>query len=208
MLMFLGTVNMNSASVESNTSNFQREERYDRRVPAPGNAKLRGEKKTLVMQNFMAYSVHPLLIYSPRGAYFIFLVTFLHSNMWDNKMFTYLGNKFYILLYWGWGGQLSKIFSLKECLVFTLQGPGATGAWLLSISWLVYVIIHSLSPRFSRHLHVSFCSSIPTTVYWNTGFCLGVINSIVYKHSLRREKFNISTNLSYKDKELQLETKN
>ena len=44
--MFLGTVNMNSASVESNTSNFQREERYDRRVPAPGNAKLRGEKIT------------------------------------------------------------------------------------------------------------------------------------------------------------------
>ena len=71
-------------------------ERYNGRVPAPGNAELRGEKN-LLMQNFlMAYT---LFLYSPRGAYFIFLVTFLHSNMWDNKMFTYLGNKFYILLY-------------------------------------------------------------------------------------------------------------
>ena len=123
-------------------------------------------KKSLLMQNFlMAYT---LFLYSPRGAYFIFLVTFLHSYMWDNKMFTYLGNKFYILLYWGWGGQLSRIFSLKECLVFTLQGPGATGAWLLSISWLVYVIIHSLSPRFSRHLHVSFCSEAFLQLYIET----------------------------------------
>ena len=91
-------------------------------------------EKNLLMQNFLM--VYTLFLYSPRGAYFIFLVTFPDSNIWDNKMFTYLGNKFYILLYWGWGGQLSKIFSLKECLVFVYPaGPWCN--WCLVTEYIM-----------------------------------------------------------------------